>query len=270
MSSSPIAIYSELFHAAHFTHQYQFLRPAPELQTYVDCYWQLDLQAAAPTAPAFQEQILATLQASLVINLGTPFHIFGLPGQAAMACSSSLAIGHQRHPLTYQHAPGNVLVGIKFRPAAFHRIFGIRTADGAGAPVPAEFLLADVGQVEERLRRATSALTRQHTLDALVREALQQHQDVRLIAVHRACHPGRLAQARYRLTDLAASLCLTPRTLERYFAYVLDLPPKTCLRIARFRQALPAYARLGYRADYEALGYHDFSHFLKDYHCFSQ
>ena len=58
--------------------------------------------------------------------------------------------------------------------------------------------------------------------------------------------------------------------MERYFADALGLSPKTCLRIARFRQALPAYLRLGYRADYEALGYHDFSHFMKDYHCFSQ
>ncbi len=270
MISAPIPIYSELSHAAHFARQYQFLSPDPELQAYVDCYWQLDLQASAPAAPPFQEQIFATLQASLVINLGTPFHIFGLPGRSAVACPRSLAIGHQRHPLTYQHAPGNVLVGIKFRPAAFHRIFGIRTADGAGGAVPAEFLLADVGQVEESLRKATSPRTLQHTLDTLVREALQRHQDARLIAVHQACHPARLAQAHYRLGELAASLCLTPRTLERYFAYVLDLPPKTCLRIARFRQALPAYVRLGYQADYEALGYYDFSHFLKDYHCFSQ
>ncbi len=260
--------HSEMVHTAYFAQQYTFLIPAPELRSLVDCYWLLDLRSPHYASMQYQEFIFATLHSSLVFNLGSTFEIFGLPDYPALACSHSVCIGPQVQPLTYRHAYGNFLIGIKFYPAALHYIFRIQAMDLSLNLLPAKAFLTDLSLLEERLHAVTPDQVR-YELDALVRKEINQPDDVRMKTVYHACQPDLLSQTRYQLVELANRLCLTPRTLERYFMSTLGVSPKTCLRIARFRRAMPAYASLGYRADYEALGYYDFSHFLKDYHSFS-
>lgn len=87
-------------------------------------------------------------------------------------------------------------------------------------------------------------------------------------AAARIVHSG----GRLRITDLARSLEISRRQLERRFPATAGTSPKTAARVARFRQAVDALharpsdslSRLAYR-----LGYADQAHMTREFKAFA-
>lgn len=105
MRRAAVATYAELLDPAHFARQYTFLTPATDLRPYVECYWQLDLRGAHWATQDFQEMLLASLHASLVVNLGTAFEVTGVAGQAVLPCTRSVCVSQQAEPGLYRLSP---------------------------------------------------------------------------------------------------------------------------------------------------------------------
>jgi AraC-like DNA-binding protein len=260
----------EIIDSAYFLQQYRFFTPAADLAEHVVYYWVLDLRAQRQQPKeAYSEVLMANINSSVVFNLGTPFEMCNKEGIPIHVCHKSVLISYHDTSVVYKHFKNNFLIGIKFKPASLPYLFGIKATAVFERLLTADYLFKNCTQLEALLYEAKGLQAIKQLLD----HALRQH--VAMVTIDREAsymvrffEERSLESGRYQLQHIAASLYLTPRTLERYFAHCFDISPKRCLKILRFRKALTEYQRLGYKAPWEDLGYYDFSHFRKDLHHF--
>ncbi|AQG80555.1 DUF6597 domain-containing transcriptional factor [Spirosoma montaniterrae] len=259
----------ELIHQPHFDRHYQLLAPASDLLLYIESYWMLDLRNPQHQQSRFVEINLAKLQSILIVNLGNPFEVFGRQGERVYTCTHSALVGYHTRRLSYKHQFGNYLIGVTFHPAAANHLFRVQGQELMNQLLPLDVLLPNASLLEAQLAEDGYPATVQKVLNTWMRLLVgRATPDSRLGYVQQALQPDKLHGANYFSRQLASLLCVTNRSLERYFKEHMALSPKHCLRIQRFRQALPVYGRYGSAIDWTEWGYHDFSHFMKDYHHF--
>lgn len=255
----------ELLDQQYFASQYRFMMPSPDLAPHVLFYWMLDLRHSDLQQDEYQELLLANMYSSLVLNLGAPFDIYDREQHCLHVCAGSEVIGYHAAPVSYHHRSNNFLVGIKFKPASLNYLFRIRGTDIYQQVLPAADVLHHIRQLESAVYDAKEL----PAIKALLEDFLRQHTtlpvDRHSAYVLQSLNGPALQQCGYQLKKLASLLYLSPRTLERYFSDLLGISPKKCLSIIRFREAATQYALHGYKADWEELGYHDFSHFRKEW-----
>lgn len=259
--------HTEILDRDYFEKQYVFQAVHPALKDVAEFYWQLDLRDSSFGNDDFAEHIFASLHTSIVFNLGSSGFGIGHTGQQT-AVKQSVIIGHHTHTLQYHHYAGNFLFGIKLKPAGINRLFGFSSA-ALNNHFTETIDLFKNDFVEEQLFHCGSASQRADLLDRLLMHKMNSvDNDYKSLYVHKAL--SELAGKQVTSVEkLASQMHLTKRSLERYFRDEIGLTPKTCLSIMRFRSALKQYLEAGTRADYEAFGYHDFSHFMKDYRRFA-
>lgn len=256
----------ELIDQQYFSSQYRFMAPAADLTEHVVYYWLLDLRQPALQQQEFRELLLANMCSSLVLNLGAPFEIYDAQNRFLHTSASSELIGYRPTPVAYRHLFNNYLVGIKFKPASLNYLFHIKGAEINGKTLTASDALQHLPQLESAVYDAADPDRIKILLDQFLRSQAPLPASGRHFRyVQQSLNGPALLQSGYQLKKLAALLYLSPRTLERYFTASLDINPKQCLSILRFREAVAQYVQYGYKADWETLGYHDFSHFRKDW-----
>jgi AraC-like DNA-binding protein len=254
----------ELIDQQYFSSQYQFMAPSPDLAAHVVYYWLLDLRQPELQHTNFREILMANMYSSLVLNMGAPFEIYNQQNDFLHTSSCSELIGYHATPVSYRHGFNNFLVGIKFKPASLNYLFHIKGTDINRQTVAAKDALHHIDRLEAAIYEAPDLDTIKILLEKFLRQQAPPPPSGRHFKyVLQSLNGPALLQSGYQLKKLASLLYLTPRTLERYFADSLDISPKKCLSILRFRQAAEQYALHGYKADWEELGYHDFSHFRK-------
>lgn len=255
----------EILSQDHFEQHYRFAFPHDSLAEVVEYYWQLDLR----TNPEhFAEDIFATLQASFVFCLGTPFSLQS--GAHLSSVKNSVLIGHHSQTFTYRHHSGNYLIGIKLKAAGLNRLLGIPAAVFNNQLIPLHDVLFHNVFVEEQLEAIDNWGDQVSFLNTLMLKAFSsaQQTDFRTRFVAAALYQASQSGALFNVAHLATNLNLTKRSLERYFKHELGIGPKWCLNLIRFRQALRAYSVQGYRTEFEQWGYTDYAHFNKDYRKF--
>ncbi|MBC9934297.1 helix-turn-helix domain-containing protein [Chitinophaga qingshengii] len=260
----------EFIDQQYFTGQYRYISPSPDLEPHVVFYWLLDLRRPLPDDEEFRELLLANMNSSLVLNMGAPFDICNAAGQLLHSSIQSELIGYQTTPVTYRHYANNFLAGIKFKPASLNYLFGVKGADMQRQTLSAHDVLTQLPALEAAVYDAPDMPAIKTLLEKFLRgyvgAATGNH---RFDYVLQSLNSPALQQSGFRLKKLAGLLYVSPRTLERYFNDSLNISPKKCLAILRFRHAAAQYIQHGYKADWEELGYHDFSHFRKEWHKWS-
>ncbi|WP_212005444.1 helix-turn-helix domain-containing protein [Chitinophaga sp. HK235] len=260
----------EFIDQQYFSGQYRYISPSADLAPHVVYYWLLDLRKPVPDNEEFRELLMANMNSSLVLNMGAPFEICNAEGQLLHSCRGSELIGYQTTPVSYRHHPNNFLAGIKFKPASLNYLFHVKGADMHRQTLSAHDVMSQVPALESAVYDATSLDTIKSLLENFLRRyAIQATDNHRFACILQSLNGPALQQSGFQLKKLAGLLYVSPRTLERYFSEALNISPKKCLSILRFRQAAEQYTRLGYKADWEELGYHDFSHFRKEWHKWS-
>jgi AraC-like DNA-binding protein len=256
----------ELIDQQYFSSQYHYMAPAPDLAEHVVCYWMLDLRNPALQQAEFREILLANMCSSLILNFGAPFEMYDtLEGHLHTSAKSEL-IGYRPTPVAYRHLFNNHLVGIKFRPASLNYLFHVKGEDINGKALAATDVLQHINSLESAVYEAVNPEAVKVLLDGFLRQQSPLPETSRQFGyVLQSLNSPLLQQSGFQLKKLAALLFVSPRTLERYFSTSLDVSPKQCLSILRFRQAVEQYLQWGYKADWETLGYHDFPHFRKDF-----
>jgi len=261
--------YCDIWDTAYFTKQYTFLEPHPALAEYIQYYWILDLRAGPTSqqATTFQELLVPTINTTLVFNLGTAFSI-DAAGREAYRCHHSVLLGYHTMPLVYRHSAGNFLIGVKFKPATLSRWFGVKPVEIKEAVLAASELFPSGRQIEEWLYAAPNNQAIRHYLDQVFLAYVPTLPKRNDRYISQFFNDRILEGAHYQFKKVAGLLYLTPRTLDRYFSAYFTITPKQCLKILRFRKAAAIYKETGYKADWTALGYSDFSHFCKDWKAF--
>lgn len=121
-----------------------------------------------------------------------------------------------------------------------------------------------VEQIEDNLARIPTAEERVAYIEHYLLSIFNpKHED---LVVRRACEQLAAAGGNCRIADLASSLDLSKRALERRFVNHIGATPKKVSRVIRLRNAIIQKARLPSWAEVAcAVGYYDQSHMIHDF-----
>jgi AraC-like DNA-binding protein len=226
------------------------VQPVPhDLRPYVACIWTLDAPASeramAPIAPdGCCEWIVHLADAPLVARDG-----------AWRRQPREFLFGQLRTPLVLRSDRAMRCIAVRFHPFAVTALLHI----GGGALAPEEMTLRKLGSCEaDTVRDALRMIVA--TLRRLARDA--RPLDALVAGACRALASPDDA----RISSIARSFAVSPRTLERRFKAAVGMPPKRYARIARMQRGLAELARPDSRAIDVALrlGYADQAHFTRE------
>jgi AraC-like DNA-binding protein len=246
--------------------EYVDYAPSPALRPFVDRLWTLDGPAdAMELAP-----ILPDGHPELIVHCGDPFVELRAGGerhvQAPILVAGQLRQAVRIAPLGRTH-----VVGARLRPDGAAAIFGGSLDELTGRIV--DFGCVDRGltrRLNDHVAPQRSAMGRVRALDRVLLQHVAPRQIDRLVA--RACTIGLERRGLVRVGDVAASVGLSARQLERRFVARVGLPPKLFLRVIRFQEVLsaigpaPADSWAGIAVDH---GFYDQSHFVADFKAFT-
>lgn len=121
-----------------------------------------------------------------------------------------------------------------------------------------------IERIEDDLARIPTAEERVPYVERYLLSIFNPQNEDRL--VRRACEQLVAAGGNYRVADLASSVGLSKRTLERRFVNHIGATPKKVSRVLRLRNAILQKARLSSWAEVAyAVGYYDQSHMIHDF-----
>ncbi|HEY0939780.1 MAG TPA: helix-turn-helix transcriptional regulator [Steroidobacter sp.] len=121
-----------------------------------------------------------------------------------------------------------------------------------------------IERIEDRLARLPAAEDRVAFIEQYLLSIFEPYHEDSL--VRRACEQLVASGGNYRVADLARSVSLSKRTLERRFVEQIGATPKKVSRVIRLRRAILEKARLPNWAEVaHAVGYYDQSHMIHDF-----
>jgi AraC-like DNA-binding protein len=244
---------------------YREVLPAPILRRFIECYWFLRADRAAPSDP---QPILPDGCMELVFNLGAPFRRCHPDGRSPWSEEqpSRMLVGQMDHHVTVRATGPVDVVGVRFHPTGAHPLFRFPMAELANELVPLE----DVVALPERFGSASSMEDRRRTLDAILSTRFENTATLDS-DFERAVGSVVEAEGRVSTDTLAALMGVGPRQLERRFRERVGLGPKRFAKVLRF-QSVFRRAFLDERPWAELAldcGYYDQAHFIRDFKSFT-
>ena len=246
--------------------RYHEYTPHAVLQDCVKCLWILEKEY---TPDDGEETVVPDACIELILNVGAPYRHVGSGGERELP--QAFLIGPLNQPVTLR-ARGEVrLVAVRF-PA-----WGLAPLLATSAPArnTVSFDLDEswsdvIRAVETHVRADDYDAAVAHVEEVLIRRRLTTAFDPR--DVRAAANLLQHTKGQVRVTELADACCLSARQLERRFADVAGVPPKTLARMVRF-DAIRTRLMFSPEADLTALayefGYADQAHFIRDFCAFT-
>lgn len=255
---SPFCDYSEpglgVLNPASGRQNFRLLRydPAPELAPFVLHYWTVEWEL--PGGRSYVQEIVPNPCVNLVIEPGRTFCFTPSAEKFAKSLSGT----------------GRVF-GVKFRPGGFYPLLREPLSPLAGMPIPVERVLAaTAAELEEALRvRSSEELI--NLMNRLLLDAAP-HFDADAQLLCRMMAAISSDRELTKVDQLCERFGIEKRTLQRLFNRRVGLAPKWVIRLQRLQEAAEALDRGG-SADSRPtllhlsheLGYHDQTHFGKDF-----
>ena len=245
-------------------------RPAPPLDSYVECFWWSERSAPQTCS----EHMLPSGCAQLVFALhDTP--IVCRAGSSAtdpVIWSRGVVHGPQWQYFISGPKPPGASAGVAFRPGAAGALLGVPIAELTDRHTPIDALWGGRGRdIRERLLAA-------QTPDEIFR-LLEQDLTARLKrpllihpAVARSLAPGTPVSSPTRVRDIQREAGCSPKHFIALFRAAVGLTPKHYYRVRRFKAVLDRLASGGEAnlADVAAMaGYSDQSHLTREFRDFA-
>jgi AraC-like DNA-binding protein len=234
---------------------YHEVPPAPALQDYLYCYWQLT--TTQPLTESFVYRVIADGCIDVFFELDNPRESFVMGFSKTF---TEFPLGHTFH-----------YVGIRFLPTHFPQLFGIRAAE-----------LTDRVETLTNVVPDLAVFIADHFTSDDTTEAIQQRLDAyfltRLARTSLTPDP-RLYNALHLILSQAGALRvetdldtgLSPRQLRRLFTFYVGDTAKTFSQVVRFQSILhpqPSLQQLRTDKVFFDLGYYDQAHFIKEFRHF--
>ncbi len=252
----------EFFHIDHFENNYYRVKPAKELEGFIDFFWETKFDEILKQYPeGFSDALFPNIGYTYLINLGTAFIMQVGDKKFNMKTDGFLP---RNKAIECYHRQGNRLFGIKFKISPIIFKTKVNFAEYREYIYPLSYLMEQsiidkikkAGLFEERVGILNDYFLSIITSYSAPREAM------RIVAeILRYCERGN--DFTKTIEDFAAQYNISARTLHRYFATTTSLSSKKALQILRIRKAVQQLTDSPEAFDYELYGYYDYSHFCK-------
>ena len=249
--------------------QFQVIYPSPPLAPYIRHYWILE---SDKHDGIIKERVVPTGNIELMFHFRKPFLSISPSGKSeSQALSMISGISHSWFDVSTGGESG--ALAVTFYPGAAAYFFNLPMMELEGKSLHlGDVDISDVGFIEEQMAEAASTAERVRIVENFLVKRLQSlsvndfrlvKHGVQLIKNHRG---------QIRASELSEKLCVTPRTLERKFAFYVGNTPKKFIKIVRFHEVMTnlTSVKMG-KLTQHALenGYFDQAHFIKDFKTYS-
>jgi AraC-like DNA-binding protein len=191
--------------------------PKPQVGGLVSCVWVL--QVSTSGRAAYEHRSIANGCVEIACTLGT--------GLVRVA-------GPKRRPTLARSAPGETVVGVRFRPGAAPVLLGPLVAELVDLELDLDRLWGSAAvALGERLAEAATPDDAVCLLEqeVLIRSTAASEPDPLVTEAVKCLQPWR----RVDVTGVASELFISPRQMRRRFVTALGYGPKTLQRILRFQ-----------------------------------
>lgn len=229
---------------------YQELEPAPEIQDYVYCYWQL--KSVKRLATDFEYRVVTDGCIDVFFNVLEP--------------SDSAVMGFCQKFTKFSLGQEFNYLGIRFLPAAFPTLYEVHAQRLSNQAQPLEPIVPPLAQwlsSDFRCQGDFSHLVSQlnsYLTDSLLGKTLKRDE--------RFLNALNLIFEKHGQIGIETQLQtgLSPRQLRRIFNYYVGTTPKSFASVVRFQYLLKFQEVNDNRHKiYFDLGYYDQAHFIKDF-----
>ncbi|NML22030.1 AraC family transcriptional regulator [Pseudoflavitalea sp. G-6-1-2] len=244
---------------------YLFRRPSDELAGLIEFFSETsqDSMFRHIGTEVFTVKLFPSFTPTIWINLGTPYLLQN--GNEHYEIPSNGDIILLRNEIVERtNLPTDNIFTIKFNPGGFESVFGIsQSLIGSHVlpvthfiPAPLIKKLKRSAGLDDRIR-----LLEQYFVDKMEAQRSGNHQLKYVTEAIRIVESGNWSAGN---AGLAKQLCITEKSLYRYFNDAVGVNPKTYFSFARARTALTSWVKDPSGFEATEFGYYDRSHFYKD------
>ncbi len=216
--------------------RYEQFLPPPSLRRFVRCFWLL--QGHTPAADVVPERVVPDGCAELILHAGSPYRLTRPQEPGTVSQSQGALVGQIARAIELLPTGPTEIVGVRFEPAGARDLVGVPMSEVTGRSIPLRDLWGTEGaDLTDRVREAGDAATRAALVcDVLLRRAARVRRrddpaDAAVSVLERA-------DGQIDIADLARTVGVGRRTLERRFLDRVGLPPKRLARILRLQAVL--------------------------------
>ncbi len=252
----------EFFHIAHFETNYHRVKPLPELEGFIDFFWETSFDKLFAEHPeGFSDALFPNIGYTYLINLGTPFIMQVGDQKFNMRTDGFLP---RNRAIECYHQPGNKLFGIKFKISPIIFKTKVNFSEYREYIYPLSYLMEQ--SVIDNVKRAGSFEERTILLNeyflSIVKAYTGTWDPIRIVSeILQYCE--RENDFTKTVEEFALQYKISARSLHRYFESTTSLSSKKALQLLRIRKAVQQLATNPSEFNYEKYGYYDYSHFCK-------
>ncbi len=242
---------------------YHFHFPKGELGKYIEFFSEsaVDLTQDLLKNEPFSVRMFPSWSPTCYINLGEPYHLLDR-GEVYTVREDEDVLVLRDSMVERFNSPLDHIVTIKFRPGGTEALLNEPITNLNNHALALSTLLPK--RLIQSVKKAESFSQRVVLLEAFFSNRLPGNPGFRVQYMQEAITAYQASGYALNNSALADILCLTPKTLNRYFIQVAGVAPKIFLGNLRARMALADYiqTRRGFVA--AKYGYFDSSHFYKE------
>lgn len=254
---------------------YQVFAPASGLEPFVECFW--DLVGPASATPAEPEIVLPDGKTELLVHFGDDFFKLernSRTGKDTYVRQARVLMSGQLTERILLRPSGRIgVVSVRFKAAGAARFFDL----------PYEKIVDQVIEFSRYEKEASSTLAKRieasstpalrfQILQDFLIGRLRKHESKEDVFVRQACQYIVQSEGSCSVQELVRLIGFSERQMERKFKQQVGITPKLLSRIMRFQKfiALARSSKKMNLADASvSCGYHDQSHFIRDFTKFS-
>ena len=233
---------------------YREVKPVPDLEPWIYCYWQFEYRPGKPGAP-LAHSVLPDGCVSLVFYY-----------QADSNTRLHLLSGPRTQNLDTPVPPNSLYLGVRFFPWAFQPLFGFSPLEFKNQSL-FEPSLTDSFEVSPVIKALQLGFNDFTSLNQAFTSAISDLHPTPDEKIRQAIQIILSTQGAVKVKDLAGQVLLSERQLQRRFKFQVGLTPKEFIRVRRVRQSIIQI--LLHEEDFQEVlldtGYFDHSHFVHDF-----
>jgi AraC-like DNA-binding protein len=252
----------EFFHIDHFETNYHRTKPLPELEGFIDFFWETKFDDLLKENPkGFSDALFPNIGYTYLINLGTPFVMQVGEKKFSMKTDGFLP---RNKSIECYHRTGNKLFGIKFKISPIIFKTKVNFGEYREYIYPLSYLMEQ--GVIDKVKTAASFDERIDILNQYFLSIIQTYsgswESIRIVSeiLQRCANKNDFTTS---IEEFAAQYHIAARTLHRYFETTTSLSSKKALQVLRIRTAVQQLVNAPQDFKFKSYGYYDYSHFCK-------